>query len=425
MIRYIEISKIHPHPDNPRKDLGDLEELVESIKTSGILQNLTIVPQQEGIGYRVVIGHRRLAAAKLAGLTEVPCAISDMDYKTQIATMLLENIQRSDLTVYEQAQGFQMMLDLGETVAEISEKTGFSETTVRRRMKLLELDQDKLKESVGRGATLMDYVELEKIENIELRNEVLEKVGTSDFDWAIKRAIEDEKRKKKFNEILEEVKKFATEIEDTTGLNYKDAYYGRPSDKFEVPEDIDEVEYFYCVRHDYIILYYKDQTSDEKDDKEEEKKARLEEEKLKRLEELSKTAYELRQEFIKNYSNIKAKEHIAIIIEELITQLSRTYIRSSYKNISDLLNLTTNEEDIKREDMASEINRKPELSLLIATYSVMDEKYLNYYSNWDGTYSASERLDQVYDFLTKIGYEMSEEEKQLQDGTHELFADTE
>ncbi|MCF6464180.1 ParB/RepB/Spo0J family partition protein [Clostridium sp. Cult1] len=425
MIRYIEISKIHPHPDNPRKDLGDLEELVESIKTSGILQNLTIVPQQEGIGYRVVIGHRRLAAAKLAGLTEVPCAISDMDYKTQIATMLLENIQRSDLTVYEQAQGFQMMLDLGETVAEISEKTGFSETTVRRRMKLLELDQDKLKESVGRGATLMDYVELEKIENIELRNEVLEKVGTSDFDWALKRAIEDEKRKKKFNEILEEVKKFATEIEDTTGLNYKDAYYGRPSDKFEVPEDIDEVEYFYCVRHDYIILYYKDQTSDEKDDKEEEKKARLEEEKLKKLEELSKTAYELRQEFIKNYSNIKAKEHIAIIIEELITQLSRTYIRSSYKNISDLLNLTTNEEDIKREDMASEINRKPELSLLIATYSVMDEKYLNYYSNWDGTYSASERLDQVYDFLTKIGYEMSEEEKQLQDGTHELFADTE
>lgn len=425
MIRYIEISKIHPHPDNPRKDLGDLEELVESIKTSGILQNLTIVPQQEGIGYRVVIGHRRLAAAKLAGLTEVPCAISDMDYKTQIATMLLENIQRSDLTVYEQAQGFQMMLDLGETVADISEKTGLSETTVRRRMKLLELDQDKLKESVGRGATLMDYVELEKIENIELRNEVLEKVGTSDFDWALKRAMEDEKRKKKFNEILEEVKKFATEIEDTTGLNYKDAYYGRPSDKFEVPEDIDEVEYFYCVRHDYIILYYKDQTSDEKDDKEEEKKARLEEEKLKRLEELSKTAYELRQEFIKNYSNIKAKEHIAIIIEELITQLSRTYIRSSYKNISDLLNLTTNEEDIKREDMASEINRKPELSLLIATYSVMDEKYLNYYSNWDGTYSASERLDQVYDFLTKIGYEMSEEEKQLQDGTHELFADTE
>ena len=64
--------------------------------------------------YRVVIGHRRLAAAKLAGLAEVPCAVVEMTEQEQIATMLLENMQRSDLTVYEQAQGFQMMLDLGE-----------------------------------------------------------------------------------------------------------------------------------------------------------------------------------------------------------------------------------------------------------------------------------------------------------------------
>src|SRR5699024_9779546 len=111
-----------------------------------------------------------LAAAKLAGLTEVPCAIRDMDYKTQVGTMLAENMQRSDLTVYEQAQGFQMMMDLGETVSNISEKTGFSESTVRRRTKLLELDQDKLKETMSRGATLADYAKLEEIEDLELRN---------------------------------------------------------------------------------------------------------------------------------------------------------------------------------------------------------------------------------------------------------------
>ena len=56
--------------------------------------------------YTVVIGHRRLAAAKLAGLTEVPCAVVEMTEQEQIATMLLENMQRSDLTVYEQAQRF-------------------------------------------------------------------------------------------------------------------------------------------------------------------------------------------------------------------------------------------------------------------------------------------------------------------------------
>ncbi len=85
--------------------------------------------------FTVVIGHRRLAAAKLAGLTEVPCVIAQMTVKEQMQTMLLENMQRAELTVYEQAQGFQMMLDLGSTVEEVAEKSGFSVATVRRRVK--------------------------------------------------------------------------------------------------------------------------------------------------------------------------------------------------------------------------------------------------------------------------------------------------
>ena len=168
MTQNINVNKIHPHPHNPRRDLGDLIELAESIKAKGILQNLTLVPYIDATGalvegeYTSVIGHRRHAAAKLAGLAEVPCVISDMSEKEQIATMLLENIQRNDLTIYEQAQGFQMMLDLGETVNGIADQTGFSESTVRRRVKLLELDPDKFEASIERGATLMDYAELEK-----------------------------------------------------------------------------------------------------------------------------------------------------------------------------------------------------------------------------------------------------------------------
>lgn len=132
-IVYIPVDKLHPHPDNPRKDLGDLTELTESIKISGVLQNLTVVPwfseltrrpcddpkQQEEMGYRVIIGHRRLAAAKLAGLTELPCIIREMYHDEQVRTMLVENMQRSDLTVYEQAQGFQMMLNLGDSIEEL------------------------------------------------------------------------------------------------------------------------------------------------------------------------------------------------------------------------------------------------------------------------------------------------------------------
>lgn len=144
----IPVSKISGHPDNPRKNLGDLSELAESIKQKGVMQNLTVVPH--GDGYRLIIGHRRHAAAMKAGLSEVPCAVVEMTEQEQLATMLLENIQRSDLTAYEQAKGFQMMIDFGESVSSITEKTGFSETTVRRRLKMAELDQNVLEKVSGR-----------------------------------------------------------------------------------------------------------------------------------------------------------------------------------------------------------------------------------------------------------------------------------
>ena len=107
----IKIDYLRHHPDNPRKDLGDLTELTASIKANGILQNLTVVfadpdrlsEEDSKSGYHlmwVVIGNRRMEAAKAAGLTELPCSIREMDHQEQIATMLQENMQRSDLTVY-------------------------------------------------------------------------------------------------------------------------------------------------------------------------------------------------------------------------------------------------------------------------------------------------------------------------------------
>ena len=96
---YLPLDKLHPHPDNPRKEIGDVTELADSIKSKGVMQNLTVVPAKDG--YTVIIGHRRCAAAKLAGLKEVPCVIVEMSDREQVATMLLENMQRVDLTPYE------------------------------------------------------------------------------------------------------------------------------------------------------------------------------------------------------------------------------------------------------------------------------------------------------------------------------------
>lgn len=104
-IQMIPTYDLFPHPQNPRKELGDLEELVDSIKANGVLQNLTVVPRDGG-GYTVIIGHRRLEAARRAGLTELPCAVTYMTEEEQIRTMMIENMQRSDLTAIEQADGF-------------------------------------------------------------------------------------------------------------------------------------------------------------------------------------------------------------------------------------------------------------------------------------------------------------------------------
>ena len=90
---YLSIDKLIPHPKNPRKNLGDLTELSESIKVKGVMQNLTVVPGIDDT-YNIIIGHRRHAASKLAGLTELPCVIECMSEAEQVATMLLENIQR-------------------------------------------------------------------------------------------------------------------------------------------------------------------------------------------------------------------------------------------------------------------------------------------------------------------------------------------
>ena len=160
----LAVDLLYPHPDNPRKKLGDLTELSESIKAMGVMQNLTVVPRVEEPGtYTIIIGHRRHGAAKKAGLCELPCVIVEMSEQEQIATMLLENIQRSDLTAYEQAKGFQMMMDFGDSVSQIVEKTGFSESTVRRRLKMAELDEETLEKVSARQLSLGDFDKLADI----------------------------------------------------------------------------------------------------------------------------------------------------------------------------------------------------------------------------------------------------------------------
>ena len=193
----INRENLQPHPDNPRKDLGDLTELRESIRENGIMQNLTVVPVGDGLvdsgDYMILIGHRRFAASE-GILDELPCVIADtLSRKEQVGIMLEENMQRADLTYLEQAHGFQMMLDLGDTVESISKKTGFSTKTIKHRLEIAKLNEDSIEEAESMfQISISDFIELEKVKDIEKRNEILETVESSvELYSAVKDYIED------------------------------------------------------------------------------------------------------------------------------------------------------------------------------------------------------------------------------------------
>lgn len=434
-IKLIPIEQLHPHPHNPRLDIGDVSELAESIKAKGILQNLTVVPAQETDHYTILIGHRRYHAAKLAGLTELPCAVVSMDEKEQIQTMLIENMQRSDLTVYEQAQGFQMMLDLGSTVEEIAEKSGFSATTVRRRVKMMELNQDKLKEVSCRQLTLGDFDTLAQIEDLNARNAALEKIGTNDFESAVKRALSAQAVKKNLPEVkkwLKSVKAKEIKQSDTWSAKYDrlGSYIWLANWKEDAsnspPTDL-PAELFYYLDGSSLRLYKKHKRA-KPEEKSPEEKARTKaiNEAQKVLKEAARLAYELRKQFVESLA--VTNKNNAEVVKGLVSAACLEAIDYNSPNremLNNLLGLPTGYvidrteqlakalENLKREDMAK---------IAYAFFGDSENETCggNYVSNFP-KYKLNVKLNILYAWLASLGYEMSTEEMQMLNGEHEVY----
>lgn len=212
-IQEISIDKLRIHPKNVRKSYQGISELAASIKEVGILQNLTVVPIPEEDGYYyVVIGNRRLQAAKKAGLQTVPCTITEMEESDQALTMLTENLQRNDLTILEEANGYQMCFsDFGIDVNTLAKKTGFSKTTVRHRLNVAKLDQDVLQKKIDDPSfqlSFTDIQQLEKVRSIEKRNEILDKAeNAQNLSWLVLQAVNDENCLRRTNKLISLAKK--------------------------------------------------------------------------------------------------------------------------------------------------------------------------------------------------------------------------
>ncbi|MBC7900526.1 MAG: ParB/RepB/Spo0J family partition protein [Saprospiraceae bacterium] len=131
----IPIYLIEPNPEQPRREIGDLTELSASIKEKGVLEPLLVVPSAIHGGYMIIAGERRWRASKLAGLTEVPCIEMNLDEQGVAEIALIENLQRKDLTLWEEADGLKALADkFGYKQDEIAKKISKSRTTVTELM---------------------------------------------------------------------------------------------------------------------------------------------------------------------------------------------------------------------------------------------------------------------------------------------------
>ena len=441
-ITYISVDKIYPHPDNPRKELGDLSELAESIKAKGIFQNLTLIPR-DGDTYTVIIGHRRLSAAKLAGLDKVPCAIVEMSERDQLATMLLENMQRADLTIYEQAQGFQMMIDLGESVKDIAEKTGFSKSTVRRRLKMAELDKATLKEVSGRQISLEDFDKLAEIEDISKRNEVLKEIGTGNFNQRVNAAI----KKQGIEKNLPHVKKKLKDL-NAKSLTWSETYGGKyeritqvyfynwdpTTELFDLKGNEDEKIFYYLDDYGSVSIFKaKPKAPAVKKSDKEIARAKMISDRNKIAEELTESAKQLRRDFIKGITmNYRNSERIMDGAAKVLATATSSYMYN-VNNVSvlELIGVDAAKlgyEERKRE-FAKIYREKPEKVLPAMIYLYFEcstrHNYCLIFKQSPPMHYDNPWLNALYDWLITLGYEMSDDEKALRNGTHEVFGNEE
>jgi ParB family chromosome partitioning protein len=144
-VSYVPVEEIVPGPLQPRQHFSreGLEELRDSIALHGVLQPLTV--RQKGDRFELIAGERRLRAARMAGLSEVPCILMDVDMEASGVIALIENIQRRDLDFIEEAEGISQLIRLfGLSQEQAARRLGKSQSAVANKLRLLRLPRDVL-----------------------------------------------------------------------------------------------------------------------------------------------------------------------------------------------------------------------------------------------------------------------------------------
>lgn len=174
------LKDIAPNPYQPRKSMEKvaLNQLANSIAEKGILQPLVVRKKEDESGYELIAGERRLRAAKIAGLKEVPVLIIEADRADRLELAIIENIQRQNLNVLEEAEAFQRLVkEFGHTQEEVAQKVGKDRSTVANILRLLHLPEYAQNDliagnlSMGHGRVLLSVPDIEDMK--ALRDEIV------------------------------------------------------------------------------------------------------------------------------------------------------------------------------------------------------------------------------------------------------------
>ena len=222
-IVYLAVDAIAPSAVQPRQNFSpaQLEELSRSIAEYGVLSPLTVRPRQGG--YELVAGERRLRAARMAGLSEVPCIIMELDLEEASFIALVENLQRNDLDFLEEARGIAQLIRLfGLSQEECARRLGKSQSAVANKLRLLRLPEDVLNAMRNAGLTERHGRALLRLETPQEQREALSRdLNVAATDAYIERLLEartapEGEQQKTF--ILKDVRVFLNTISHSLDL---------------------------------------------------------------------------------------------------------------------------------------------------------------------------------------------------------------
>lgn len=209
----IPVTEIRPNPSQPRKhfDTKELTSLAKSISQDGIVQPLSVRRTENG--YELISGERRLRAAKLAGIRSVPCIIVNVNEKRSDIISLVENIQRSNLNFFEEANAISVLMEKYRmTQEEIAVRLGFAQSTVANKLRLLKLTPSEQNIIVNNGLTERHARAVLKIQDETERRNLLEKIVEN--NWTVSETDKYIKRMEKEKIRKEDYKKRAVMLKD-------------------------------------------------------------------------------------------------------------------------------------------------------------------------------------------------------------------